>query len=87
MSPSDLIIQYSTRYLGGRAVPDDLGKLLELRWRDAAGGINNRLKSAGVTLIDSGFPKLIVAAYAGRDDLDGETRLAYAQAMGARIAV
>jgi hypothetical protein len=81
VSEIDLVIQYSTRYLAGRTVPDDLRKLLELQWRDAAGGINNRLKSAGVALIDSGLPKLTVAACAGRDDLGGATRLAYAQAM------
>jgi hypothetical protein len=81
MSLVDLVAQYSARYLGGRVVPDDLCKLLELQWRDAARGRNNRLKGAGVSLIDSGLPKLIAAACAGRDDLGGATRLADAQAM------
>ncbi len=80
-SPTDRIVQYSARYLGGRAVPDDLRKLLELQWRDAEDGGNNRLKRTGVTLIDNMLPKVIAAACAGRDDLAGATRLAHAQAM------
>jgi len=81
MSLVDLVAQYSARYLGGRVVPDDLSKLLELQWRDAARGRNNRLRGAGVSLIDSGLPKLIAAACAGRGDLEGAARLADAQAM------
>jgi len=83
MSPIDLdlIIRYSAQHLGGRTVPDDLRKLLKLQWRDATDGRNNRLRSAGVTLIDNSLPKLLIAACAGRDDLGGATRLAYAQAM------
>ena len=65
MSLVDLVAQYSARYLGGRVVPDDLCKLLELQWRDAAQGRNNRLKGAGVSLIDSGLPKLIAAGVCG----------------------
>jgi hypothetical protein len=77
--PTDFIIQYSAKCLGGRTVPDDLRKLLKLQWRDLAGGRGNRLERAGVTLLDS-LPELIVAACAGRDHLGGATRLAYAQA-------
>ena len=43
MSPIDPIIQYATQHLGGRIVPDDLRKLLNLQWRDAAGGSSNNL--------------------------------------------
>lgn len=81
MSPIDFLIQYSARNLGGRTVPDDLRKLLQWRSRDAAAGRNDRLKSAGVTLIDRALPKVVVAARAGRDDLGGTVQLAYAQAM------
>jgi hypothetical protein len=81
MSPIDPIVQFSAKNLGGRTVPGDLGKLLEWQWRDAAGGRDNRLKRAGVTLVDNGPPKLVVAACAGRDDLGGATRLAHTQAM------
>jgi hypothetical protein len=86
MSPIDPIIQYAARHLGGRTVPDDLCKLLNSQWRDAATGRRNRLKDAGVTFIDvDRMPRLIVAVCAGRDDLQGATRLAYAQAMGDMI--
>jgi hypothetical protein len=43
MSPIDPIIQYATQHLGGRTVPDDLRKLLNLQWRDAAGGSSANL--------------------------------------------
>jgi hypothetical protein len=84
MSPIDPIIQYATQHLGGRTMPDDLRKLLNLQWRDAAGGSsNNLLKDAGVTFLDGGrMPGLIAAVCIGRDDLEGAARLAYAQAMG-----
>jgi len=84
MSPIDPFIQYATQYLGGRAMPDDLRKLLNLQWRDAASGrSNNLLKDAGVTFLDGGrMPGLIAAVCTGRDDLEGAARLAYAQAMG-----
>jgi len=84
MSPIDPIIQYATQQLGGRTMPDDLRRLLNLQWRDAAGGrSDNLLKDAGVTFLDGGrMPRLIAAVCTGRDDLEGAARLAYAQAMG-----
>lgn len=67
-------------------MPDDLRKLLELQWRDTATGTNNRLKSAGVTMIDGDrLPTLVGAVWSGRDDLGSPKRLAYAQAMGDMI--
>jgi|HubBroStandDraft_6_1064221.scaffolds.fasta_scaffold726260_1 hypothetical protein len=86
MSPTDPIIQYAAQHLGGRTVPDDLRKLLNSQWRDAASGRSNRLKSAGVTFIDGNrMPTLIVAICAGRADVEAARRLAYAQAMGDMI--
>ena len=86
MSPIDPMIQYAAQHLGGRTVPDDLCKLLNLQWRDAASGRSNRLKRAGVTFMDGDrMPGLIVAVCAGRDDLEAATRLANAQAMGDMI--
>ena len=84
MSPIDPIIQYATQQLGGRTMPDDLRRLLNLQWRAAAGGrSDNLLKDAGVTFLDGGrMPRLIAAVCTGRDDLEGAARLAYAQAMG-----
>ena len=84
MSPIDPIIQYASQHLGGRTVPDDLRKLLNLQWRDAAAGSSaNLLKDAGVTFLDGGrMPGLIAAVCTGREDLEGAARLAYAQAMG-----
>ena len=84
MSPIDPITQFATQHLGGRAMPDDLRRLLNLQWRDAASGrSDNLLKDAGVTFFDGGrMPRLIAAVCTGRDDLEGAARLAYAQAMG-----
>jgi len=82
MSPIDPVIQYATQQLGGRTMPDDFRRLLNLQWRDAASGrSDNLLKDAGVTFLD-GMPRLIAAVCTGRDDLEGAARLAYAQAMG-----
>ena len=83
MSPIDPIIQFATQHLGGRTMPDDLRRLLNLQWRDAASGRSNSLlKDAGVTFLDRGrMPGLIAAICTGRDDLEGAARLAYAQAM------
>jgi len=65
-------------------MPDDLCRLLNLQWRDAASGrSDNLLKDAGVTFLDGGrMPRLIATVCTGRDDLEGAVRLAYAQAMG-----
>ena len=84
MSPIDPITQFATQHLGGRAMPDDLRRLLNLQWRDAASGRSNGLlKDAGVTFLDGGrMPGLVAAVCAGRDDLEGAARLACAQAMG-----
>jgi len=84
MSPIDPIIQFATQQLGGRTMPDDLCRLLNLQWRDAASGrSDNLLKDAGVTFLDGGrMPRLIATVCTGRDDLEGAVRLAYAQAMG-----
>jgi hypothetical protein len=84
--PIDPIVRFGAQHLGGRTVPDDLRKLLEAHWRDAASGKNSRLKSAGVEFIDGDqLPRLIAAERAGRDDLEGAMRLAFAQAMGDMI--
>src|SRR5215813_911040 len=73
MSPIDPIIQYATQQLGGRTMPDDLRRLLNLQWRDAASGrSDNLLRDAGVTFLDGGrMPRLIAAVCTGRDDLEG----------------
>ena len=83
MSPIDPITQFATQHLGGSTMPDDLRRLLNLQWRDAASGRSNSLlKDAGVTFLDGGrMPGLIAAVCTGRDDLEGAARLAYAQAM------
>ncbi len=86
MSVIDPIDQFAAQHLGGRQLPDDLRRLLDLQRRDAASGRTNRLNSAGVTFIDGDrMPGLIAAICAGRDDLDAVTRLAHAQAMGEMI--
>jgi hypothetical protein len=83
MLPTDPIVQFAAQHLGGRSVPDDLGKLLESQWQDVASGSSNRLKNAGVEFIDGDrMPRLIAAECVGRDDLEGAMRLARAQAMG-----
>jgi len=80
--PIDPIVQYATQHLGGRPVPDDLRKLLEAQWGDAATGRSNPLKHAGVEFIEGDrMPRLVAAECAGRDDLEAARRLAYAQAM------
>lgn len=82
MPASDPAIQFAAQHLGGRTMPDDLRKLLNLQWRDAAHKTANRLNDAGVTLLSSDrLPALVDAECAGRDDLEGIARLAYAQAM------
>src|SRR5262249_60369571 len=87
MSPIDPIIQFATQHLGGRTMPDDLRRLLNLQWRDAASGRSSSLLTdAGVTFLDGGrMPGLIAAVCTGRDDLEGAARLAYAQAMGEMV--
>jgi hypothetical protein len=82
MSPTDPIVQFAALHLGGRSVPDDLRTLLELHWRDAATGKDNRLKSTGVTLLDADrMPDAVTAILAGGDDLEAAERLTRAQAM------
>jgi hypothetical protein len=82
MSPIDPIAQFAALHLGNRAVPDDLRRLLELDWGNAASGKSNRLKRAGVTLLDGDrMPELVAAVQAGRNDLPSAERLARAQAM------
>lgn len=82
MSQSNSSVGFAAQHLGGRPVPDDLRRLLELQARDAASGRTNPLKEAGVTFLDSDKPPaLVAAALRGRDDLEGIARLACAQAM------
>jgi hypothetical protein len=79
----DPMIDFAQRRLGGRAVPSDLGNLLE--WERAGAPSSGRgfLKSAGVRMLDGDrMPSLVAAILAGRDNLDSANRLAYAQAMG-----
>jgi hypothetical protein len=82
MSPIDPVIQYAARHLGGRAMPDDLRRLLNLQRRDTASGRSSRLKGAGVTFLeDNRMPGLVEAVCLGREDLEPVARLARAQAM------
>jgi hypothetical protein len=82
MPVSDPAVQFAAHHLGGRTMPDDLRRLLELQWHDAASGTVNRLKSAGVIFLEhDGLPALIESECKGRNNLEGITRLAYAQAM------
>ena len=83
---SDPAVQFAAHHLGGRTMPDDLRRLLELQWHDAASGTVNRLKSAGVIFLEhDGLPALIESECKGRNNLEGITRLAYAQAMADMI--
>jgi hypothetical protein len=82
MSSSDPILDFAAQHLGGRTMPNDLRRLLELQARDAASGSASVLKDAGVTFLDGDrLPGLVEAECRGRDDLGGIARLAHAQAM------
>jgi hypothetical protein len=82
MSPVDPIRQFAVRHLGDRAVPDDLRRLLNAQWHDAATGRSNPLKDAGVTFLDGDrMPMRVAAVCAGRDDVGATARLTSAQAM------
>jgi hypothetical protein len=82
MGESDPTVQFAGQHLGGRTIPGDLRKLLNLQSHDAANKSANRFNDAGVTFLDSDrLPALIDAECTGRDDLEGTVRLAYAQAM------
>jgi hypothetical protein len=79
---SDRALQFAAHHLGGRATPDDLRKLLSLQWDDAASGGAKCLNRLGVTFLKCDqLPAVIDAECRGRDDLEGITRLARAQAM------
>jgi hypothetical protein len=83
---SDPAVQFAAHHLGGRTMPDDLRRLLELQWHDAASGTVNRLKTAGAIFLEhDGLPALIESECKGRNNLEGITRLAYAQAMADMI--
>jgi hypothetical protein len=63
MSSGTPTVDFATQHLGGRPMPDDLRKLIDLQARDAASGGANPLKQAGVTFLDSdGTPALVAAA-------------------------
>jgi len=82
MRSTDPILEHVSRRLGGRPLPDDLLELLNLQGSDAASGSANPLKEAGITFLDGDqLPAVIAAACAGETDLEGASRLAYAQAM------
>jgi hypothetical protein len=79
VSESDPALQ-SADCLGGRAMPDDLRRLLSLA-HDTSGRAEclNRL---GVIFLECDqLPALVDAECRGRDDLEGIARLAWAQAM------
>jgi hypothetical protein len=81
MPESDPSGQFAAR-LGGRPAPDDLCRLVNSPWLEAASGSAKQLKDAGLIFLDEGrLPALIETECRGRDDLEGVTRLAYAQAM------
>jgi hypothetical protein len=73
---------FAGRHLGGRTVPDDLRKLLQAQWQDAASGKADRLRTAGVTFLDQQMPAAVAAISTGHDDLGSAARIAAAQAMG-----
>jgi hypothetical protein len=81
MPTNDPLRQFADEYLGGRMVPPDLRKLLQLQWSS-----NPLLKRFGVRMLDGGrMPALVAGILAGRDNPDTATRLACAQAMGDMI--
>src|SRR5262245_48583934 len=82
MPEVDPTVQFAARHLGGRTMPDDLRRLLNLQLLDAASGRANRLNDAGVIFLSSDhMPAVIESECKGRDDLSGVARLAHAQAM------
>jgi hypothetical protein len=82
MPEADPTVQFAARHLGGRTMPDDLRRLLNLQLLDAASGRANRLNDAGVIFLSSDhMPAVIESECKGRDDLSGVARLAHAQAM------
>jgi hypothetical protein len=82
MSSCNPMPDFAAQHLGGRTVPNDLRRLLELQAHDAASGSANVLKDAGVTfLLGDRLPALVEAECRGRDDLGGIARLAQSQAM------
>ena len=69
MSESDPAVQFAAQHLGGRTMPDDLRKLLNLQWHNAARESPDGLNGVGVTFLNSDrLPALIDAECAGRDD-------------------
>jgi hypothetical protein len=50
MSESDPAVQFAAQHLGGRTMPDDLRKLLNLQWHNAARESPDGLNGVGVTL-------------------------------------
>lgn len=81
MSSSNPSLDFAAEHLGGRPMPDDLHKLIDLQARDAATGGENPLKQAGVTFLGGDrLPALVAAACRGRDYLEGIARLAASQA-------
>jgi hypothetical protein len=82
MPASDPCLRFAAQHLGGRPMPHDLRKLLNLQWSDVDAGSPHRLMRASVTFLRDGrLPALIEAECRGRDDFDGPARLAHAQAM------
>jgi hypothetical protein len=82
LSVSDWAVQFAADHLGGRAVPDDLRRLMSLQGHDATSEGAKCLNRLGVIFLDyDRLPALIDAECRGRDNLVGIARLAYARAM------
>jgi hypothetical protein len=78
----DPAVEFAAHHLGGRVMPDDLRRLLNLLEYEPASRRAKCLNRLGVVFPESDrLPALIDAECRGRDDLEGITRLAYAQAM------
>jgi hypothetical protein len=81
MPTNDPWRQFADEYLGGRSVPPDLCKLLQLHVGD-----KQLLKRFGVRMLDGGrMPALVAMILDGHDNPDAAKRLACAQAMGDMI--
>ena len=86
MHSSDPADQFAAQHLGGRTMPNDLRKLLNLQWRNAASSGANPLNDRGVTFLDGNrLPVLIETVRTGQDTLKGIPRLADSQAMADMI--
>jgi hypothetical protein len=83
LSVGDPAVQFAAHHLGGRAVPDDLRRLLSLQRHEATGeGAEKCLNRLRISFLAyDRLPALIDAERRGRDDLVGIARLAYARAI------